>query len=181
MFSRRIAATLGMTGLLLLPAAGAQAARPSDQDVAFLRAAHQVNLAEIAAGRIAFQKTTDPEVKKLAGKFMHDHIFMDADLTGIARELHVMLPDTPTAEQQALAKRYQAAGADTFDEYYISTQLAAHREAHQLAAAQAENGAIESVKGLAAKALPIIAHHQEELRAEAEAEGYAGYIAVGGR
>ncbi|GAA4590274.1 putative membrane protein [Actinoplanes octamycinicus] len=181
MIIRRMAAALGAAGLLLLPATAARADGPSDQDVEFLRAAHQSNLAEIAAGRIAFQKTTDPAVKKIAGNLMRDHIYMDADLTAIARSMRISLPDAPTEEQQALARRYQIAGADTFDEYFISTQLAGHREVHEMAADQVANGSVEAVQDLAEKAVPVITRHQQELRAAAAAEGMAGYVDAGGR
>ncbi|BCJ41843.1 hypothetical protein GCM10010168_75310 [Actinoplanes ianthinogenes] len=181
MIFRRMTVALGAAGLLLLPAVAAQAAGSSDRDIDFLRAAHQANLAEIAGGRIAFQKTADPAVKKIAADLMRDHIFMDADLSATARKLRISLPMTPTAEQQALARRYEAAGTDTFDEYYISTQLAAHREAHEMAAAQAEQGDQEAVTDLAEKAVPIISRHQQELRQAAEAKGIAGYAGAGGR
>lgn len=153
----------------------------SGQDSDFLKAAHQVNLAEIATGRIAWGKTADPRVKKLAGTLMVDHIRMDSDLYQVARRLRVVLPDAPDSEQQALANRYQAAGADTFDEYYISTQLAGHRAALKMVTEQAEQGDDPAVKRLAAKAAPIITRHQVMLRDAAAAEGIAGYAGAGGR
>ncbi|AEV87583.1 hypothetical protein ACWT_6571 [Actinoplanes sp. SE50] len=180
MLFRRIPAMLGLAGLLVLPATAAQAAA-SESDAAFLKAAHQVNLAEIAAGRIAWTKTTDPTVKELAATFLRDHIRMDADLYLTARELRVFLPADPTEEQQALAHRYEVAGTDTFDEYYITTQLAGHRAALRLASDEAANGSDESVKALAAKAVPVIRHHAEQLRDAAVAAGLAGYLGGGGR
>jgi putative membrane protein len=180
MLFRRIPAALGIAGLLVLPATAAQA-ETSEQDAAFLKSAHQVNLAEIAASRIAWAKTEDPAVKRLAGAFMIDHIRMDSDLYRTARKLRVSLPDSPTLEQQALAKRYLAAGADTFDEYYIATQLAGHRAVVRMVAAQADEGNDSSVRELAAKAAPVIAHHQHMLRELAAAEGMAGYAGAGGR
>ncbi|MFC7527655.1 DUF4142 domain-containing protein [Actinoplanes sp. GCM10030250] len=164
MFFRSIFATLGMASSLAgLPATAAQA-DPSAQDAAFIRAAHQVNLAEIASGQIAWRKTTDPEVKNLAATFMRDHIHLDADLYKTARTLRIVLPSAPTAEQQALTKRYEAAGADTFDEYYISNELSARREALALTSTQTQKGADPAVKDLAEKAAPMIARHQQMLQ-----------------
>jgi putative membrane protein len=180
MLLRRIPVAVGVAGLLALPAAPAQAG-PSPQDADYLKAAHQVNLAEIAAGRIAWTTTHDPTVKGVAAALMRDHIRLDADLYQTARQLRVYLPAAPTPEQQALVKRYEAAGADTFDEYFISTQLAAHRTALKMTAEQAEKGSEESVKDLAARAEPVIAHHRTMLRDAAEAEGLAGYVDTGGR
>ncbi|BCY13905.1 DUF4142 domain-containing protein [Actinoplanes sp. L3-i22] len=180
MLLRRISAAVGVAGLLALPAAPAQA-EPSQPDADYLKAAHQVNLAEITMGRIAWTTSSDPTVKTLAAALMRDHIHLDADLYQTARQLRVYLPAAPTPEQQALAKRYQAAGADTFDEYFITTQLAAHRAALKMTAERAANGSEETVKELAAKAEPIIARHQTMLRDAARAEGLAGYVDAGGR
>ncbi|WP_229072729.1 DUF4142 domain-containing protein [Actinoplanes sp. DH11] len=181
MLFRRIATVLGLTGTLLLPAAAAQADPDvSSPDAGYLVAAHQVNLAEIAAGRIAFTKSADRGIKDIAVTFIRDHIVMDAKLTQVARELRVSLPTAPTEEQQALARRYQAAGTDTFDEYFVATQLAAHRESlkkTRTAAAESDNA---EVRELAAGAAPVIASHHGKLRAQAAAENMVGYT-QGGR
>jgi putative membrane protein len=173
--------TLGVAASMAFSATPAMAAEPSPDDAAFLRAAHQTNLAEIAAGRIAWRKATTPEVKATAAAFMRDHIQMNADVYQTARTLRVHLPAEPTAEQQALNRRYEIAGTDTFDEYFISTQLAGHRETLRTLSAWASKGDEPSIKVLAGKAAPIISQHQEMLRKAAEAEGIAGYVGTGGR
>jgi putative membrane protein len=178
---RRMLATLGVAASMAFGVTPALAAEPSPDDAAFLRAAHQTNLAEIAAGRIAWGKATAPEVKAAAATFLRDHIRMNADVYQTARALRVHLPAEPTAEQQALNRRYEIAGKDTFDEYFISTQLAGHRETLAGLRARASEGGDPSVKALAGKAAPIVAQHQEMLRDAAEAEGLAGYAGMGGR
>ncbi|WP_436527532.1 DUF4142 domain-containing protein [Actinoplanes sp. HUAS TT8] len=167
------------------PAAVSALAEPaavaSGPDAEFLQAAHQANLAEIAAGRIAWTKSSNPGIKSLAASFMRDHIRMDAELYQTARKLRVFLPGTPTVEQQALAERYTIAGPDTFDEYFISTQLAAHRAALKLTGEESDKGSAAPVKALAENATPIIARHRQMLRDAAEALGMAGYVDAGGR
>ncbi|GIF03676.1 DUF4142 domain-containing protein [Actinoplanes siamensis] len=209
MIFRRISVVVGAAGLLALPATAAQAAPAaqgtsaapgspaaqgtqaasavrvaqvaSEQDVSFLQAVHQDNLAEVGAGRIAWTSTADPNVKRVAAALMRDHIRLDADLYSVARRLRVSLPDTPTREQEALANRYRLAPANTFDEYFISTQLAGHRADLRLIAAQIETGTDRSVVQLAAKARTVIEHHRQLLRDAAEARGMAGYLGTGGR
>ena len=181
MLLRRMLAALGAAGSLLLLPTPAQAAEPTPEDVAFLHAAHQTNVAEIAAGRLAWRKTTSPEVKAAAAAFMVDHIKMDFELYQTARTLQIRLPELATEEQRALQRRYEIAGADTFDEYFISTQLAGHRKTRAMLSAQIEEGDDPRVKALAHKAAPIIAKHHHLLRVAAEAEGIAGYAGMGGR
>jgi putative membrane protein len=172
---------LGVAASMAFSVSPVWAAEPSPDDAAFLRAAHQTNLAEIAAGRIAWAKATAPEVKAAAAAFMRDHIEMNADLYLTARNLRVHLPAEPTAEQQALNRRYETAGVETFNEYFISTQLAGHRETLRTLTVRANQGGEPSVKALAEQAAPIIKRHQTMLRKAAEAEEIAGYAAKGGR
>ncbi|MEV6343862.1 DUF4142 domain-containing protein [Actinoplanes sp. NPDC051851] len=182
MISRYISVAIAAAGLALLPAAtAAQAAPPPARDAAFLQAAHQTNLAEIEVGRIAFTRTKDPQVKTLAAALMRDHIHLDADLYKTARELSVFLPVEPTEAQQALAERYRVAGADTFDEYFITTQLAGHRDALHLAADQVENGRLAPATEIAEQATPVIERHRLMLRLAAGAEKLPGYATPGGR
>jgi putative membrane protein len=147
--------TVALTGLLLAglavsPAAPAYAARTaaaptppaaeSIPDTAFLRAVHQANLAEIGAGGIA-------------------------RLTAVARAADVLLPDTPSAAQLALTKRYRSVPAAAFDRLYLRTQLAAHNEALAAAKAELANGQDPRVKELIAFAAPLVQGHHDALTA----------------
>lgn len=182
---RRIASVLAATGMLALPATAAHAVPSgqaiSEDDIAFLRAAHQINLAEISGSRIAWQKTMDETVKNLAATFMRDHIRLDADLTRTARQFRVSLPSQPTEEQRAVAASYQAAEAQALDELFITTQLEAHRQAMRLTEQQAENGDDPQVSQLAEKAAPVIAAHHDLLVTAAADEGVPGYTKQGAR
>ena len=175
MFFRRIATTLGLAGLMLTPAAAASADTPSEQDVAYLRAAHQSNQAEIKGGLLAWHKTVDPKVKDLAATFMRDHIHLEAALADTARRLRVQLPNELNPHQEALAARYAATPPEAFDKLYISTQMSMHRKAMRLTAKQIAAGTEPTVRDLAARAEPVIAAHHAKLRAAAIAEGMAGH------
>jgi putative membrane protein len=174
MHFKHFVVSLGLAGSMVVAPVAAQAADPSIRDIAFLKTAHQTNLAVILGGQVAWKRTTDPVVKKLAATLMRDHIHLDAALAKTARELSVRLPIEPTAEQQALTARYEAVGVDAIDDLYISTQQALIREAGELASAQAAKGSDPAVKQVAAKASPIITGHQELLRKAAKLEGTAG-------
>lgn len=141
------------------------AAAPSAQDVAYLRAAHQTNLAEITTGRLATQKGVTAKVRALGARFVTDHTRLDAAVTATAAALGVSLPDAPTPEQQALAARYTAAPPAEFDQLYLTTQLEAH--AKSLAATNTEitAGSDPRAKATAASAAPVIAAHHHAITA----------------
>ena len=95
-----LAGALVLTGTALgSPALAAGTA--SEQDSTWLVAAHQSNLAEIAAGTDAQQNATNADVKELGGMLGADHRQLDASVTALAEKYGVSLPDAPNAEQQA--------------------------------------------------------------------------------
>ena len=129
MFLTRMAAVLGATVLVLLPATAASAA-PSEQDTSFLRAAHQSNLAEIA-GKIAQQKGQSQQVKDLCARFVEDHTRLGG-VAGDRRGTGGRAAVRPNAEQRALGERYESAAGSDFDALFVSTQMDAHMKAMRL-------------------------------------------------
>jgi putative membrane protein len=168
------------TRLALLPAAvlatvtltaTSALAAPSDQDVAWMQAAHQSNLAEIAAGNAAQQSATAPEVKNLGAMFVQMHTELDTALTQAAQQLGVQLPGTPSPEQQQSLAAVQANQGRAFDTAWIAQQIGSH--ATTLAATQKElaSGSDPTVLNLARTATPVVQQHLTELRTVARQYG----------
>jgi len=134
-------------------------------DAGFLRAVHQADLAEIAAGGIARERGVSARVRALGARFVRDHTAIDARLTATARAAGVLLPDTPDAAQLALAKKYQSAPAARFDKLYLRTQLTAHEQAMRAGETELAQGADARVKRLVAYAAPIVKAHHDALTA----------------
>jgi putative membrane protein len=157
---RSAAVALGATAaVVLLPVSAGAQQEVSEQDRAFLVAAHQSNLAEIAAGEAAQQQATTDMVRQHGARFIADHTRLDADLTAVAGELAVELPDAPTAEQQAQLDQVKAQPGAAFDSAWTAQQITAH----ELSAANGEKelaeGTNDRVKALASAAAPVIASH----------------------
>jgi putative membrane protein len=167
---RAAALATGVVALLLLSAAPAQAA-PSQQDTAFLQAAHQSNLAEIAGGNLAQQKGQSQQVKDLGARFVADHTRLDESLRQTAQALGVTLPEAPNPEQQAIAARYQAASGAEFDALFISTQMDAHMKAMRLGQTEIAQGSDPQAKQVAQASAPVIAAHHDQLNSAARALG----------
>src|SRR4051794_2245345 len=137
----------------------ATAAAPSTQDRAFLVAAHQGNLAEIAAGRAALRKATTAAVREHGQVFITDHTRLDANLTKVAAALDVSLPDAPSAAQQAELAAVSAHSGAAFDQAWTDQQLAAHRATLQLGNTELAKGSDPQVKGLASASAPVVRSH----------------------
>jgi putative membrane protein len=170
MISKAIAlGALLAAGLAPVTAGAAPKAEPP-QDAGFLRAVHQADMAEIAAGGIAHERGVSAKVKALGQRFARDHRAIDARLTAAARAAHVTLPDTPTAAQLALVNQYRSVPAGQFDRLYLRTQLAAHEQAMQAGATELAQGQDARVKKLVGYAAPIVKAHHDAL-----ATALAGY------
>lgn len=146
------------------------AAVPSPQDMSYLVAAHQGNLAAIAAGDLAAQKGASQQVRDLGALFAADHAKLDADLAAVAAQVKVPLPAAPDQFQQSVLKELQDAPAGAvFDQMWITKQLRAQGDAQHAVSNELNFGYDERVKELARDADPIlIAHNTELIRADAD-------------
>ncbi|MFD3530373.1 DUF4142 domain-containing protein [Streptomyces sp. NPDC058664] len=143
----------------------AVAAPVSDQDTMFTKAAHQGNLAEIAAGEDARANATSACVKEVGRVLVRDHGKLDADVRTLAAKLGVTLPGTPTAEQKAeLAAVRAKAGTREYDAAWLKTQEAAHTKTLALIDTELNAGRNAEVKAAARAARPVVAMHLEMVR-----------------
>jgi putative membrane protein len=178
-FARRTALALGVAAAaaLALPAAAASAAPAahqvaanpavraavSSQDRAWMVAAHQSNLTEIAAGKAAQQKATSQKVRDLGAMFIRDHTANDTKLTAAAKTLGVDLPGRPNAQQRAALASVAAKSGAAFDSAWIASQITGHRQTLAATDTELSSGSNATVLSLARATRPVVAHHLEEL------------------
>jgi putative membrane protein len=163
----RLAAT-ALTALCLVAApATAAHAEPSvsDADVTFVKTIHQGNLAEIAAGEDAGANAVSDCVKEVGAALVRDHGRLDEQLTALAEQLDITLPDAPTPEQQQqLAELQEKAGTEAYDTGWLAAQEAAHEQTLELIDQEVEGGTNEEVKAAAEAARPVVEMHLESVR-----------------
>jgi putative membrane protein len=157
-------------GTVLLTASPALAA-PSEQDVAWMQAAHQSNLAEIAAGNAAQQQASTQEVKDLGAMFVQMHTELDTALTQAAQQLGVELPAAPTPEQEQQLAAVQANEGMAFDTAWISQQIGSHLTTLSLTQKELQEGSDPTVLELARTSTPVVEQHLAELRTVAQKYG----------
>lgn len=161
---------LAFTGTPTAALAAGQVA-PSEQDKAYLVAAHQANLAEINSGQLARLKGTSASIRDLASKIVTDHLSLDEALIPVANTLGVTLPAEPNDAQKVSAAELEsmAAGAD-FDKHWVSTELAAHTAQINQGQSEISGGFEASVIKLAQDSAAVLAlHHAALLRASTAA------------
>ncbi|GIG37945.1 DUF4142 domain-containing protein [Cellulomonas pakistanensis] len=176
---RRATLALVATTAALGLAAGSAAAQPNEQDRTWLVAAHQSNLAEIAAGQAALQKATTEDVRMHGQMLIDDHTALDAALTPVAQQLGVELPAEPTPEQQATLAEVSAQSGEAFDRAWVEAQIAGHRATLAAGEQELAQGSEQTVKDLAAAAAPVVQKHLDGLLATAQELGVPTSVPAG--
>jgi putative membrane protein len=154
------AVALGVIGLAAAPALAA----PSQQDTSWMVAAHQGNLAEIAAGTDAQQKAASSQVKGLGAMFVQMHTQLDQQLTQAAQQLGVQLPNAPSPAQQAQLSAVQQKTGQAYDAAWVAQQIASHTTTLADTQRELSAGSDPTVLDLARTATPVVQQHLGELR-----------------
>ncbi|MBZ9936942.1 DUF4142 domain-containing protein [Mesorhizobium sp. BR1-1-16] len=115
-------------------------------------------LYEVQASQLALDRSKDTEVRAFAEMMITDHTKADRELRQTAGTM--TLPTTLDPPHQALIDALGAAGPN-FDALYVEQQIAAHKDAVALFTRYSETGPNGALRGLAAKMLPTLQHHQE--------------------
>ncbi len=157
--------TLGFAALLVLPGSAAVAARPASPEAEFLIAAHQGNLAQIKAGKLAARKSESPVVRRLGKRFANYHKKLDSQVRAVSKRLDVNLPDEPNSEQTQLAEQYRAASPADFDALFVTTQIANYERAAKLAGIVLAVSTDPAVRRIVEGATPVIEENRGALTA----------------
>jgi putative membrane protein len=128
-------------------------------DHAFMMAAARGDMAEVDLGKLAVQKASSEDVKKFGQRMVDDHSKANDKLEAIAREQHVTLPDTLSAQDKALQARLDKLSGEAFDRAYMSAMVRNHREDVKAFMHEEKVGANPAVKTFASDTLPMLQAH----------------------
>jgi putative membrane protein len=142
------------------PGALSPADKLSRADQAMLRDIAQANLAEIATGKLALEKSQDGEVKKFAQMMVDDHSTALKDVQQLAQAKAVTLPTEPDTKHKAAMKAMQAMDGARFDRQYMSQAgVGDHRKTRELLQKTQARTKDGDLKALAGKMLPVVEQH----------------------
>jgi len=131
----------------------------SHMDRTFMTKAEQSNLAEIAAGNLAWKQSNNETVKTHAQHMITDHADASTKLNMIAKNKSVALPKDPDPKNQQVYKQLSMLMGSAFDAKYIKSQRAGHVAAVALFRNEVKNGKDPDVHAFAVKTLPTIEAH----------------------
>jgi putative membrane protein len=103
-----------------------------DTDRNFIAHAARSGLAEIAAARLALQRTRNPALRDYAQRLMQDHAAANARLQRIAASKGVALPAGPSKKQQGDLRQLQRVRAKDFEQRFLRQMVDDHQKAIDL-------------------------------------------------
>jgi putative membrane protein len=155
-------------GSVLLAAAmttGLTACATETQDTSWMKTTHQANLAAIAAGQSAEQQGSSATVRDIGQMMVTDHTDLDKDLTAVAKQQGVTLPDSPTSQQQQALHEVEGQHGSAYDSAWVDSQISGHRSNLSHTQEEIDTGTQEDTVRVARETKPVLQHHLTELEA----------------
>ena len=132
---------------------------PRQDDSAFAMNGAQANMAEIALGRLASQKSKNPEVKRFVQRLIADHTKANNALKPIAATKNITLPADVKPEQKETYDRLAKLSGAEFDREFMALMVTNHQKSEAAYQAESTNGTDPELKAFATTILPTIQEH----------------------
>ena len=140
-------------------------------DAAFMKKAADGGLAEVAHAKLAQEKASSAEVKAYAAKLEKDHTQANTELKQVATQKNVTLPDQPSKMHQAMHDKLAKLSGAEFDKAYVAAMLEDHQKDVKEFSRAAASSADADVKAFAAKTLPTLKDHLQQVQQLAKTVG----------
>lgn len=131
------------------------------QDAQFMVKAAQSDMTEIKTSQLAQERGASDSVKQYGQMMITEHTKSTKELTALAGQKEVTLPQELAPKQQALYDKLSKLSGKEFDREYLAGQKMAHAETAAFFQDQLQKGKDEDVKQFATKVLPVVKKHEE--------------------
>ncbi len=128
-------------------------------NLTFVRAADQINLAEVKLGKVAEEHAASDAVKKFGERAVRDHSLMNKELREIASKNGIEFAEGLDQKHQELMDELSKLKGHEFDRAYTKDMVSGHEKAIELFEIEAKNGTDANVKAWAEKWLPTLREH----------------------
>jgi putative membrane protein len=147
------------------------AALADSPDASFYKHAAQGGIAEVEAGNLAQQKSSNQKVKDFGAMMVKDHTAANDKLKALADSKSVSLPSTSSVRQMAAKAKLEVLSGETFDKSYIKGQVKAHQNTIALFRKEIASGQDPDAKAFAKETLPTVRSHLKAINAIASSAG----------
>ena len=137
-------------------------ANMSKGDMRAMQKMAQADMAEIAAGKVAAEKASSPEVKKYGQHMVDEHSKMLEEGSKLAQAKGMKPPAAPDKKHQDALKKLQGLSGEDFDRQYVQQMVKDHRDALKLVEKTAKDAKDPELKAHAQQGAPHIKEHLAE-------------------
>ena len=125
----------------------------------FIRAADQIDLAEVKLGKFAEEHAANDAVKKFGERMVRDHSLMNKELHEITSKKGIKLAEGLDQKHQELMDELSKLKGSEFDRAYTKDMVSGHEKVIEQFEIEAKNGRDPDVKAWAEKWLPTLREH----------------------
>lgn len=133
-------------------------------DAKFATSAAVGGLTEVAAAKIALEKTADANIKQFASMMVKDHGAANQELMDIAKKKNITLPSMPDADHQKKLDDLSKLTGKDFDKAYVDAMVDGHEKTLSLMQDAAKNCKDADLKAFAAKVAPTVQMHLDAIK-----------------
>ena len=135
----------------------------SREDKEFLKNAGEMNMTEIALGKLAQERAFSPEVKSLGATLIADHTAMTKDLVALAKQKGVEMDVESTVGQKAMISAFKDKTGAEFDREFREHVAKDHEKGIRLYDDAAKDSKDPDVKAYAVKNLAAVQGHHAQV------------------
>lgn len=136
-----------------------------EKDAKFATDVANAGMAEVALGKIAAEKATNPQVKDFANMMVTDHSKANEELMAIAKTKNITLPVAPDDEHQKKATDLSAKSGNDFDKAYVDDMVSGHKKVASLLEDGSKNCKDTELMAFATKTLQVVKAHLAKIEA----------------
>jgi putative membrane protein len=135
-------------------------------DAQFATKAAQGNMAEVALGKLATEKSQNDDVKKFGQMMVDDHSKAEQDLEGVASKNNWTLPKEVNAQQKAEQQRLEKLSGAAFDRAYVQMMVKDHvKDVAEFKKEAADTSANPDLKDFVTRTYPTLDNHLTHAKA----------------
>lgn len=134
-----------------------------DNDRLLLTKVRQAGLWEMPTGQQAQQRAGSEKVKEVGRHLAAEHGVLDADVRSVAAQLGVVLPSTPSAQQQGWMQELSGKTGDDYDRTFVNRLRAAHGKVFAIIAQIRSNTRNSLIRAFAERAQATVLRHMNYL------------------
>ena len=136
-----------------------QQSKVDGDGASFMDSAAVGGMMEVALGKLAMEKSTNPRVREFAAQMVADHTKAGTDLKAVAAKLEHLLPATYPADVKTHMDEMKKLSGKAFDKHYMDMMVNDHVKTLDLfRSASSLRG---DIKDFAARTLPVLEKHHQ--------------------